>query len=392
MLTCRLDFNSPLPYNRTPMRITLLSKALVVGAYQRKCELIAAHPDVELTVCVPPAWQTGDHVARLERLHTEGYTLVELPIRFNGNYHLHFYPGLAQALKLARPDIIHIDEEPYNLATFHALRLARGMGARALFFSWQNLTRSYPPPFRWMEHYVLKRSQCAIAGGQEAAQVLRAKGFTREIDVIPQFGVDTDVFCTPADAAPQPHTHFTIGYAGRLVKEKGVDLLLYALAGLPESIHLMIVGTGDELLNLRNLAIRLNVADRVEFIPQVSSARMPSIYAQLDALVLPSRTQANWKEQFGRVLIEAMACGVPVVGSTCGEIPQVIGDAGLIFQENLADDLRARLSLLFNDPALRADLAQRGRERVLAHYTMQQIADDTVAVYRRMMEKVEIRD
>jgi glycosyltransferase involved in cell wall biosynthesis len=387
MLTCLLDFNSPLPYNRNPMRITLLSKALVMGVYQRKCELIAAHPDVELTVCVPPAWRTGEDLARLERMHTQGYALVELPIHFNGNFHLHYYPQLTQQLRLTQPDIVHIDEEPYNLATFQALRAARALHAKALFFSWQNLQRRYPPPFRWIERYVLANSQCAIAGSQEAAQVLLSKGFAdRQIDVIPQFGVDPDVF-TPRTLSPaQPRERFVIGYVGRLVKEKGVDLLLQALVGLPESARVMIVGNGDELLHLRSLAMRLNVANRVEFVPAVSSTRIASIYSQLDVLVLPSRTQANWKEQFGRVLIEAMACGVPVVGSTCGEIPQVVSDAGLLFPEGDVDALRQQLNQLIEQPDTCANMAQRGRARVLAHYTMQHIADQTVAVYRRMMQ------
>jgi glycosyltransferase involved in cell wall biosynthesis len=386
LLTCLLDFNSPLPYNRNPMRITLLSKALVTGAYQRKCELIAANPDVELTVCVPPAWRTGEHMARLERMHTQGYALVELPIHFNGNFHLHYYPQLAQQLQLVRPDIVHIDEEPYNLATFQALRVAQSLHARSLFFSWQNLLRHYPPPFRWLERYVLAHSRCAIAGSQEAAQVLRQKGFDREIDVIPQFGVDPDVFTPQVTAPRQAGERFTIGYVGRLVKEKGVDLILRALAGLPDMVQLMIVGSGEELLNLRNLAMQLNIAGRVEFVPAVSSNRIASIYAQLNVLVLPSRTQVNWKEQFGRVLIEAMASGVPVIGSTCGEIPQVLGDAGLLFPEGDVDALRELLTQLFEQPDTCTNMAQRGRARVLAHYTMQRVADETVAVYRRMMQ------
>ncbi len=100
------------------MRVVMVSKALVAGAYQRKCELIAAHDDVELTVMVPPAWGPQS----LERAHTAGYDLRVIPIRFGGNFHLHHYPTLARELAAARPDIVHIDEEPYNLATFLALR------------------------------------------------------------------------------------------------------------------------------------------------------------------------------------------------------------------------------------------------------------------------------
>jgi glycosyltransferase involved in cell wall biosynthesis len=102
--------------------------------------------------------------------------------------------------------------------------------------------------------------------------------------------------------------------------------------------------------------------------------------------VLPSRSRPNWVEQFGRVLIEAMACGVPVVGSDCGEIPNVVGDAGLIFPEGDVEALRECLARLMREGDLWADLSRRGRERVLAHFTQAQIAAQTVAVYRRVVD------
>ncbi len=371
------------------MRVVMLSKALIVGEYQRKCELIAAHDDIALTVFTPPAWAGQS----LERAHVSGYTLRILPIRFDGNFHLHYYPTLGRELAASRPDVFHIDEEPYNLATFLALRAAaslqshrRSGGARSprtLFFTWQNVLRRYPPPFNWMERYVLTHVDNGIAGNQEAAQVCRAKGFAGDMPVIPQFGVDESHF-RPRARAVERDGQFTIGYAGRLVPEKGIDVLLRAVAGLPPTTRLMIIGAGPERSALEQLSAGLGLTGRVIFRPPSPSTEMPQVYGEFDALVLPSRTQRNWKEQFGRVLIEAMACGVPVIGSTCGEIPNVIGEAGLIFAENDAEALRAQLARLIASPALRAELAQRGRERVLAHYTMRHIADQTAQTYRQL--------
>ena len=107
------------------MRVVMVSKALAVGAYQRKLEEIARLPGVELTAIVPSEWRDRRGLVRLERAHITGYELIAAPLRFNGQYHLHFYPTLGGLLQQLRPDILHMDEEPYNLATWHALRLGQ---------------------------------------------------------------------------------------------------------------------------------------------------------------------------------------------------------------------------------------------------------------------------
>jgi glycosyltransferase involved in cell wall biosynthesis len=361
------------------MRVLMLSKACVVGAYQTKLEELARLPGIQLAVVVPPCWRDRAGTLCLERQHVQGYELLVERLAFNGNYHLHFYPGLGKVIKRVRPELVHIDEEPYNLATAHALWLARRAGARSLFFSWQNILRRYPLPFCLLERYVLRHADCGIAGNQESVRVWRAKGFRRPLAVVPQFGVDQEVF-SPSRDLPQSRDELTIGYVGRLVAEKGVDLLLDALSGVEGVWRVLIVGGGPALSSLQSQAARLGIASRVTFRGAVPSVQMPGVYRTMNVLVLPSRTRPNWKEQFGRALVEAMACGVPVVGSDSGEIPHVIGDAGLIFPEGQAAALRRQLERL-QDEALRADLGRRGRARVLTHYTQAQIAAQTAAVY-----------
>lgn len=388
------------------MRVVMISKAIVVGAYQCKLEELARLPEMELTAIAPPAWRDSRGATPLERVYTQGYRLIETPIALNGHFHTHFYPRLATVLAAARPDLIHIDEEPYNVATWQAMRWASAHGVPAVFFTWQNLHRRYPPPFRWMERYNYEHAVHAIAGNQEALTILRSKGFTAPITVIPQFGVDPDLF-QPAPRTPSgpplPSSRLLVGYAGGLVPEKGVDILIEAVAicnrhlatgealratpGAPRAdlCHLHIAGGGAEQARLQALADQLGLTGQVTFVGRLSSTDMPAFYNTLDVLVVPSRTLPHWKEQFGRVLVEAMACGVPVVGSNSGEIPHVIGNAGLVFPEEDAEALAAILWQLASDPALRADLRQRGRARVLAHFTQQHIAQMTYAVYRQAL-------
>ncbi len=365
------------------MKILMVSKACLVGAYQRKLEEIARYDDVELTVIVPPAWLDPAGPVELERSHTQGYRLLVDPIRFNGQYHTYHFSKLKQRLAEIQPDIVHIDEEPYNLATWLALRQARQVGAKTLFFTWQNLEKQYPPPFRYLEKEVLAGVDFAIMGNQEAVCVWRNKGYAGPHRVIPQFGVDPELFY------PLPRDEgrgFLIGAANRrLLPEKGVDVLLRAVAGLPGIWRLHIAGDGPSRPSLMQMARDLGIADRVFFDGVISSADMPTYLQQLDVLVLSSRTMPNWKEQFGRVLIEAMACETAVIGANSGEIPHVIGDAGLVFEEEDIDGLRAHLMALMENRDLRDRLGRHGRTRVLQHYTQQQIAAQTVAAYRDIL-------
>ncbi len=362
----------------------MLSRACITGAYQRKLEEMAALPGVDLTVALPAEWQENGRVVRLERAHTQGYRMLVLPVAVNGNFHLHFFPTLGHELRRLRPDIVHIDEEPYNLATFLALRAARSVGARALFFTWQNLARRYPPPFRQMERYVLDHSHYALVGNREAEAVLRGKGYRGPARLVPQFGVDPGHF-RPLPGARPPDEPFVVGFAGRFIPGKGVGTLLEALSGLQGAWQLRLAGSGPLQQALAEQAGALGVSESVTFESHIPSTEMPRYYNQLHALVLPSLTMPNWKEQFGRVLIEAMACGVPVLGSSSGEIPNVIGEGGLVFPEGDVAALRDCLQRLRADPALRAELGRRGRARVEAHYTQAHIARTTVAVYREIL-------
>lgn len=368
----------------TRLRVTLISKALVVGAYQTKLvEMTRCDPTLELTAIVPPYWREGNQRISLEQAHSEGYRLIVTPMAFNGSYHLHFYPHLARLLAETQPDLCHIDEEPYNWATYHALRAAQRVGAKVIFFTWQNIARRYPWPFSWLEKSVYAGVQGAIAGNRAAAEVLRQKGYRGPIRVIPQFGVDPILFSPPTQGMPD--RPFTIGYAGRLEEVKGLGTLAEAIKGLEGPWRLLIVGEGPYRERLRQSLAQAGVGERVTFAGRVPSQKMPAYLHEMDVLVLPSLTRPNWKEQFGRVLIEAMACGVPVVGSDSGEIPHVIGEAGLIFPEGDALLLRRCLERLQQDMAFRQDLARRGRERVLQHYTQAQIAAQTVAFYREVL-------
>ncbi|MGH2519857.1 MAG: glycosyltransferase [Chloroflexota bacterium] len=359
----------------------MLSKALVNGAYQRKLEELARLPGLELLAVVPPYWWQEGQPIRLERTHGQGYQLAVEPMALNGHFHVHWYPLLRRRFRQFRPQLVHIDEEPYNLATFQAARLSGRFGARCLFFTWQNLDRRYPWPFTGFERYVWHHASAGIAGTAEAAGIQRRRGFQGRLEVIPQIGVDPEQF---APGSPHPSATFTVGYVGRLVASKGLWQLCGAFERLSGDCRLLLVGRGPLGPAIMQHAAEKGWASRLE-VTSAPSDGMPQAYRRMDCLVLPSLTTPSWKEQFGRALMEAMACGVPVLGSDSGEIPSVIGGAGILTPEGDIAALARAISRLQAEPALRQQLATEGRARVLQRFTHTRIAQQTYGLYEALL-------
>lgn len=372
------------------MRVVIVSKTFVAETAQRQLEWIARQPDIELTLVTPPFWRSDDgrRLPFIPRF-VEGYQVRKVPVAFNGRYHFYFYPELGAVVRQQRPDVLHIDEEPYNPAGAQAQRIADAVGARTVFVAWQNLYRTYPAPYAWIERYNYRHTAAIIAGNADAADALRRKGYTGPIATFSVHGIDPDIY------RPLPRISttdaFIIGYLGRLVLYKGVGLLIETLQGLPDHCRLRLVGSGPDERVLRRIASERGVAERVEFVPAIATADVPQALADMDVLAAPSLTQPNWKEQFGRVLVEAMACGVPVIGSDSGEIPHVIGAAGMIVPEGDIEALQVGLLRLAQDAAMRERFSRAGRARVLERFTQEQVARRTVAVYHEALGVGEAR-
>src|SRR5262249_145988 len=118
-----------------------------------------------------------------------------------------------------------------------------------------------------------------------------------------------------------------IGYVGQLRPEKGVRDLFSAFARLRiTDVVLLVVGDGPDHAYLRRPAKRLDITSRVLFVGAVDRLLVPGYMQAMDCLVVPSRTTPNWKEQYGRIIVEAFLCRVPVIGSSSGSIPELIGN------------------------------------------------------------------
>jgi glycosyltransferase involved in cell wall biosynthesis len=314
----------------------------------------------EVTIVLPERWrgEYADSVIVPQALEGMEDALRPTRVVLAGRPQRHLYLTRCRALcARLRPDVAFIEAEPYALAAaqwgFAFSRLGIPFGVQC----YENIDRSLPAPVRWLRKRVLRDCAFVAARSETAGGLARAWGAKGEVELAPP--------AVPGwqELPPRPPRPFTVGYAGRLVPEKGVMDLLAAVRRLAAPVELLLIGDGELRGQLEGQRIP---GSQVRLLTGLSHDQMATGYAQLDVLVLPSHTTPTWKEQFGRVVIEALWCRVPVVGSDSGEIPWLIEltGGGLTFPEHDVDALLARLIELRETPELGRRLAETGRAAV----------------------------
>jgi len=346
------------------------------------CDALAAQSGLEVAALHARAVDLGEFGFSAPAAPAGGaWQLHTLPVFPRRPYpYSRYVGGLARVLREVRPDAIYHLGEPSELNTAQVVRAARRVcpQAKIVLFSFENVTRTwegFPRSLRGRaECTVLPQVDMFAACTHTAEATLIAAGVEAARIRVVYLGSDPTLF--RPQAAPEvraqlgPRDGFLVGYVGRLVPEKGVDVLLHALSQLPAEFTLCVIGAGRSEAELRQLAGELGLAERVRWLGRVEHKLMPRYLSALDALVLPSRSIPTWQEQYGAVLVEGMLCGTAVVGSTCGAIPEVIGEAGLVFPEGDAEALAERLMRLRDDAERRQALGARGRERALQEFTI----------------------
>ncbi len=349
---------------------------------ERKLELMAAQPGLAFWLVRPAVWQDEYGKVAVNPV-VPGCSVLRVPMLGRTNDpHRALYRTLTFGMRAIRPHIIHAEEEPDSLAALQIVLARRLFAPRAklILHTWQNVNRPKKWYVRLVTRISLREADAILCANRGAVQVLREVGYRGPAEVIPPIGVDTHIF-RPMERRTDPAT-FRVAYAGRFVPEKGLDVLLQAVALLGPRVELWLIGNGPQRAALQALAQDLGIGERVRWTQPVAPEQMPELLAQVDVVVLPSRTTPVWKEQFGRILVETMACGVPVVGSDSGAIPEVVGEAGLVFPEGDAEALAERLEQLRRFSDLRAECARKGLEQARL-YTQESAANQTVNFYRR---------
>lgn len=389
--------------NRGKLRVLSIAHSAITRSigrlrYER---LIEDFPNIELTLLTPDHWTEYGKAIRLDP-PANGLNVISEPVRLQSvpyaNWYLHYYPRLGVLVRTLRPDVIHLWEEPWSLVALQAARLRKSLlPLSALVLETdQNIYRRLPIPFQYIRQTNLRQTDLLIGRQDESLQVCRVAGYSGPTAIV-EYGTDQTVF-NVRTVRRTLTDGFVLGYVGRVIPEKGLQDVLSAMAHpdyrLPRGgVSLFVLGDGPYREALKAQASELGIERQLHFLPSRAPDQVADFMRGLDALVLMSRTMPSWKEQFGRVIMEAQACGTPVIGSTSGSIPSVVGPGGWIVPEADTGGLAKLINRLAGNPLEVAAAGNAGLTQAANRYSFATVARNlgdafyTAIQHRRSMSE-----
>jgi glycosyltransferase involved in cell wall biosynthesis len=383
------------PTSKSRTRVLRIAHASLTPVLrERERALARLFPEIHLEVVTTTRWREAE--VDVEAVADDLFRVTMARPLLSKHIQLFAYDPrpIIAALRRHRPRLIDLSHEPYSVACAEVLTLCSlyAPHATVVMQACQNIFRNYPAPFRWFERRALKRVAAAHACSETVREVLVAKGFKKPVAIIP-FGVNTDAFSQSRMAERDPNQPLTIGFVGRMLPGKGLNLLSEALGiRASEKWNLLVVGDGPERASFESSLAARELRARARFTGAVSYEQVPEFFKQIDLLVMPTETTERIREQFGRVLVEAMAGYIPVIGSTCGAIPEVIADAGLVFPEGDAQALAQAMHRMLTDAELRERCATLGKARVEENYSWDVVARKTFALFTQVLSGTAATD
>jgi len=344
----------------------------------------------EVTCVAPNYFHGGNDLAplTLKPSPDDAYAFEGVPAHFTSHVHVFSYGRKLRSLLARRWDLVHAWEEPYILAGWEISRWI-SEGSKLVYRSAQSHPKRYPPPFSWFERNSMARAAGWICSGRSVEDNLRDRQGYETPHLLSPLGVDLDLFKPDADQRAAALSNLgwdrngppVVGYIGRFVQAKGLHLLMAALDLCGEPWRALFLGAGKMEGALQQWAGRHG--DRVRIL-RVGHDDVPAYVNAMDLLCAPSQTTPYWREQFGRMLVEAFACGVPVIGSDSGEIPHVLGDAGLVVSESDAGAWTHAIQELLSSPVRRHELGASGLELAKTRYGWPVIARDYLSFFETL--------
>ncbi len=365
------------------MRAAIVSHLYADPANRAKLKALAGL-GVSVTAAVPDRWVSNGGTHETTGAGNDGgVQVIPIPVRgpvTEPGQLLWNAKALRSLITAFKPDVIHVEEEPWSQPAALGLRLARRLGVPGVLATAESLPRSYTIGQRFRRERSLSQAAGLIGANNLALALVTKRRPSAPHLSLPRFGV-----IAPIVAPREPHAGLAIGFVGRLVPERGLDLLFRACVGLAGKWTLTVVGTGPSQEELEGLAQRLGIAARISWLGALPRQAVDAIWPRLDCLVLPSRTTERWVMTAGRAAIDAMAHGVAVVGTDSGALAEIVGKGGRIVPEEDVPALTAAIQELDADRAECERLGEAGRRRIVEEFSDAAVAGKMLAFWRTLI-------
>lgn len=288
-------------------------------------------------------------------------------------------------------DILYTAIEPHLLTTYFNACLAKKLGLKHVFFTWQNV------PYRqrlrglklkiteWLIRQTIAHSAGAICGNTKAAEILKdyiPQDF--KILVAPIAGVDTEKFKPQITSDFRERYHLEdkiiLTFAGVFDERKGLLLLLSAFATAVKqnpALHLVLIGLGSLEKQILAFIKDYGLGKNVTMISWLANEKLPGVLCASDIFMHPSEPYGGWEEQFGYSMAEASACGLPVVSTLSGSIEEIVLDqkSGILIELGYGERLTEAILELAADQHWRGNLGMRGRMHIEENYSHKVVAE-----------------
>ncbi len=366
------------------MRAVVVSRLYADPAARGKLRALAGL-GCSVAAIVPSTWRSPvDDLVRETAFGDDGGArILPVPVRREGRGDSQVrWDGVAlrRALAEFRPDIVQVEEESTTPIAALVARAASRLHYRLVAFGWESLPTKLPLLTRLRRKRVLRIAQGLIGGNRLALGLL-----ARDRDGVPQAVIAQSGVVPPLMVQRETHNGLAIGFVGRVVPEKGLDILFRACVRLRGTWQVHVVGTGAAQEELEALAARLGIAAHVTWHGALPRPALDAVWPALDCVVTPSRTTERWIETRGTSALEAMAHGLPVVATETGVLPELVSETGFAVAEDDVDGLAATLQGLHDDPALTRVRGAEARRWMLAERTDEALARRTLSFWQTIL-------
>jgi glycosyltransferase involved in cell wall biosynthesis len=379
---------------RARRRLLTIGHSYCVAVNRRLAHEMAREggQDWEVTAVAPEFFHGDLRPIRTEQMPGELCRLETVPAFLSNRIHFFFYGRKLHQI-LSRPwEIVHCWEEPFIVAGGQ-IAWWTPPETPLVFWTGQTIPKNYPLPFSAIERYCVSRCAGWTARGENGIAALLPRGYDRKPHRIMPLGVDVELFHPDRNVGERVRAQLgwspagapVVGFMGRFVEEKGIRTLTAALDRVESPWRALIVGGGPLEGFLRQWSTPYG--DRVRIVTGIPHDRVPDYLNAMDVMCAPSETAPNWREVFGRMIVEAFACGVPIIASDSGEIPRVVADAGRIVSERSPAELADAITELLENPAQRREFSARGLDRVRTTYTWSIVARRHLDFFDELLQR-----